>query len=52
MPFAETRMDLEIITLREAGQTEKGNIIHQLHVESEIQYKRTFFYKVEINLQS
>ena len=24
MPFAETRMDLEIITLREAGQTEKG----------------------------
>ena len=39
MPFAETWMDLEIITLNEVNQTKTNIISYHLYVESNTQHK-------------
>ena len=53
MPFAETWMDLEILTLSEVSQTEKEKNIYHLCVESNkkmIQMK--FSYRTETDSQT
>ena len=46
MPFAVTRMDLEIIILSEVSQTEKDKIIwYRLHMESKKIVQMNFFTK-------
>ena len=39
MPFAATRMDLEIIILNEASQRKKNIILHHLNGETTKRYK-------------
>ena len=39
MPFAETRMQLEILTLREVSQKEKDTILYHLYVESKVWHR-------------
>ena len=52
MSFASTWMDLKIVLLSEAGQTEKDNTIRYcLYVESKKKTTNELIYKTEIQLQ-
>ena len=52
MSFASTWMDLKIVLLSEASQTEKDNTIRYcLYVESKKKTTNELIYKTEIQLQ-
>ena len=51
MPFAATWMDLEIVILSEASQTEK-NIWYHLDEESKKNDRNKLIYKTEIDSQT